>query len=137
MKIGEAKIDPVKFEQGAWVDNIPEMGDLRLKVRGINNVSWRRLQNTLLAAVPRAKRVGGRIDPDEMDRITATCLRETCLLDWENLENDDGSPLPYSKEVAGKLLTDPATMRFRDAISWAASTVADDDAENVKDVVGN
>lgn len=137
MKISDVKIDATKFEHGAWVDNIPEMGNLRLKVRGINNASWRRLQATMIAAVPRAKKIGGRIDPEEQDRITATCLRKACLLDWENLENDDGAPIPYSDEVAGKLLTDPATQRFRDAVSWAANTVADEDAEAVKGTVGN
>ena len=31
---------------------------------------------------------GGRIDPDEQDRITAICLRDTCLLDWDHLEDE-------------------------------------------------
>lgn len=137
MKISEIKIDAQKFEQGAWVDNIPGMGDLRLKVRGVNNASWRKLQATLIAAVPRGKRVGGRIDPAEQDRITAVCLRDACLLDWDKLENDDGSAIPYAKEVAGKLLSDPATQMFRDAVSWAAGMVAENDGAAVEEVAGN
>ena len=137
MTISDAKIDAVKFEQGAWGENIPEMGNLRLKVRGIGNASWRKLQATLLAAVPRAKKIGGRIDPEEQDKITNVCLREACLLDWENMEDDDGKPLEYSKALAGKLIDDPESMRFRDAVSWAASVVADIDAAATKEVVGN
>lgn len=137
MKLNDAKIDAVKFEQGAWVDNIPEMGDLRLKVRGINNADWRRLQQTLYEAVPRNKRIGGRIDPDEQDRITTSCLLSACLIDWENVEDDDGQPLAYSKTAATKLLNDPAMRRFRDSVVWAANVVGEQGAEDRAVIAGN
>ena len=137
MKLSDLKIDPIKFEQGAWVDNIPQLGDIRLKVRGINNADWRRLQTRLIEAVPRAKRPNGRVDPGEMDRITTSCLVNTCLLDWDGLLDDEDQPLPYSKAAADKLLNDPAMRRFRDAVAWAAERVSDIDAEDRKEVVGN
>jgi hypothetical protein len=42
MKLSASKIDPVKQEEGAWVGEkygtpIPEMGELCLKTRGVNN----------------------------------------------------------------------------------------------------
>jgi hypothetical protein len=137
MKLSELKIDATAFEEGGWVDNIPGMGNLRLRVRGINNAAWRRLQSKLIEATPRAKKNGGRVDPDEMDRITNVCLRETCLLDWEGLEDDAGQPIPFSKPAAGKILDDPELREFRDGVAWAASVVAQRDQENTADVVGN
>lgn len=125
MKMSELKIDTAKVEQGDWVDKIPEMQGLRLKVRGSNNKDWRRLQGRLLDAVPRKKRVGGRLDPDEQDRITSTLLLSACLLDWDGLEGDDGQPLPYSKEKANEFLTDPQYGKFREAVVWAATVVAE------------
>jgi hypothetical protein len=142
MKLNDAKIDAVKFEQGAWVGEkydtpIPEMGDLCLKVRGINNADWRRLQQKLYEAVPRSKRIGGRIDPDEMDRITTSCLLSACLIAWENVEGDDGQPLEYSKPAATKILNDPEMRRFREAVVWAANVVGEQSAEDNKEIVGN
>lgn len=125
MDMQGVKVDPVKIEQGAWVDNIPDMGDLRLQVRGANNADWRRLQARLIAAVPRNKRVGGRIDPDESDRITSILIRDAGLTGWENV-TDGGAAVAYSKDVANTYLTDPAFRAFRDAALWACTIVGDD-----------
>lgn len=142
MRIGETAVDVVKMEDGAWVGEkygtpIPEMGNLCLKVRGSNNKAWRKLAGRLVDGVPRSKRVAGRIAPDEMDRISAICLRDAGLLDWEFMEGDDDKPLAYSKEQAGAFLTDPQYVKFRDAVQWACNIVAekdqaetDDDAKN-------
>lgn len=137
MKLSGLKVNLQALEQGAWVDNIPEMEGLRLKVRGVGNKDWRKLQSRLLDSVPRKKRVGGRLDPDEQDRISTTLLRDTGLVDWDGLEDDDGKPLPYSKETAGKLLADPEMTRFRDGVLWACTMVAEQDAEHIEDAAKN
>lgn len=137
MKMSDMALDPVRLEEGAWIDDIPEMEGLRLKVRGSNNADWRRLQSRLIEAVPRKKRIGGRLDPDEQDRIMSSCLLNCCLLDWDGLEDDDGKPLPYNKQMAQKLLTDPQYRRFRDGVVWAASIVGDNLGADQDDVSGN
>lgn len=137
MKITELAVDADRAENGAWVDDIPEVQGLRLKVRGSNNADWRRLQARLMDAVPRKKRIGGRLDPDEQDSIISRCLINCCLLDWQGLENDDGSELPYSKQMAEKLLTDPQYRRFRDSVIWAASVVADNTETDKEEIAGN
>lgn len=137
MRLGEQKIDPIKLEQGDWVENIPEMGDLRLKVRGARNKDWVRMQGVLSDAVPRNRKIGGRPIPAEMDRIMTALLRETCLLDWGGLEGDDGAAIPYSKDKANELLSDPQYRNFRDAVIWASSVVADVHAADVEEVAKN
>jgi hypothetical protein len=132
MKLSDLKVDAVKVEQGAWVENIPDMGDLRLKVRGVNNADWRRLQSSLIQAVPRGKRANGRIDPEEQDRITSICLQNASLLDWQNLHGDDGEPLPFSKEMARELLTKPEFRAFRDAVLYAATIVGEWSSEEIE-----
>ncbi|GEP05562.1 hypothetical protein [Methylobacterium oxalidis] len=130
MKLSAIKVDSARLGQGRWIGEIPEMGDLRLRVRGIGNTEYRRLQSKLFDAVPRSKRVHGRIDPDEVDRITAQCLLDTVLLDWEGLTADDGATIPYSRDLAEQYLTDPDFARFRQAVSWAATVAADEVAGN-------
>ncbi len=137
MKMSELAIDSARLETGAWVDDIPEMEGLRLRVRGSNNADWRRLQTKLIEAVPRKQRLGGRLDPDTQDRITSSLLLNTCLLDWEGLEGDDGQPVPYDKKMAEKLITDPQYRRFREAVVWAASVVAEQTDIDMKDAEGN
>lgn len=136
MDMNSRKIDPEKLEQGAWVESIPEWGDLRLKVRGIGNSDFRRLQSTLFESIPRQKRVRGSIDPDEQDRITATCLFNTVLIDWDNLQ-ENGEAVPYSKEAAKRYLFDPEFVEFRAAVSWAASVVSERGEDSAEDALGN
>lgn len=137
MKLTELAVDADRAENGAWIGDIPEMEGLRLKVRGNMNADWRRLQARLLDTVPRKKRLGGRVDPDEMDRIIGSCLLNACLLDWEGLEDEDGKPIPYSKQFAQKLLTEPEYRRFRDGVSWASQMIAETTEADREDAVGN
>jgi hypothetical protein len=137
MKLTELAVDNDRAENGAWVDDIPELQGLRLKVRSSQNADWRRLQAKLMDAVPRKKRMGGRMDPDEMDRIMGSCLLNCCLLDWEGLEDDEDKPIPFSKQMAQKLLTEPEYRRFRDGVIWAASVVADNTETEREDVAKN
>lgn len=129
MLLSDIKRDVAAIEQGQWVDGIPDMGTLRLKVRGADNSDWRRLMSKLTQAVPRSKLVNGRLAPDDVDRITGLCLLNAGVIDWDGLEGPDGAPLAYSKAQADLLLTDPAYADFRNAALWAASMVGKQQAE--------
>ena len=137
MKISDLAVDPDRQENGAWVDDIPDVQGLRLKVRGAWNSDWRRLYQRLYDAVPRKKKAGGRLDPDENDAILTKCLLNCCLLDWDGLEDKEGKPIPYSKEKAHEYLTDPGLRRFRESVAWAANIVADVNDGDEKDASGN
>lgn len=147
MKLSETKVNPETIEQGAWIGEkygtpIPDMGDLCLKVRGLNNKDYRKLQGRLFDAVPRKERVRGRLSPAQQDRITGVCLRDACLLGWENVEGDgvigeDGKPVEFSKKIADQLLTDPKYRRFYDAVIWAGSVVGEQESAEIEEAAGN
>lgn len=137
MKLTDLAVDTDRAEKGAWVDDIPEMQGLRLKVRGSSNADWRRLVAKLTEAVPRKKRLGGRVDPEEQDAIISKCLLNCCLLDWAGLEDDEGKEIPFGKEMAKKLLTDPEYRRFRDSVIWAASIVGENIEVTQEEIAGN
>jgi hypothetical protein len=118
MKLSDRKIDLKKREDGAWVSDIPEFMDLELKVRGSGNKDWARMEQKLIAAVPRQRRVNG-LEPEDRLRINAILVRDTSLLDWRGIENGTGEPLPYSKEAANSYLTDPEYEAFVWACVWA------------------
>lgn len=124
MKLSERKIDPKKREEGAWMTDIPEWEGLRLKVRGIDNKDWARMEQKLINAVPRQRRMNG-LDPADRERINGILLRDTALLDWGGVEDDAGNPEPYSKELANKYLTTTEYEPFRRAVMWACTMVAE------------
>jgi hypothetical protein len=138
VKLKSLKIDSAAVEGGRWVEQIPGAGNLRLRVRGVGNAAYRALMDKLVDAVPREKRLRG-LDVADRDRITAECFVETILLDWDNLYADDAETekVPYSKELASQLLTDPDYIRFYDAVQWAANLVANDSEADLKEAEGN
>lgn len=136
MKVGDRKIDVTMREVGAWVDNIPEWQDLKLKVRGVGNKDWARLEAKLINAVPRKRRLNG-LDPEDRDRINGILLRDAALLDWSGIEDDAGKPEPYSKEAANKYLTQPEFEQFRQAVLWAAIVVAEEGHAEIEQDAGN
>jgi hypothetical protein len=134
MKISELEVDQKIVEEGHWVSNIPELTGVRLKVRGSNNKDWRRMAQRLINAVPRKLRANGMLDPDEADKISATILLNTGLLDWEGIENDDGTPIPYDKKKAAQYLTGE---RFRAGVQFACDQVAQGIEDEVEEIAGN
>lgn len=136
MDLNQLKVDANKVEEGEWIGDLPDVGDLRLKVRGLGNRDYRRLMNRLAEAVPRQKKQRGRIDPDEMDKITNKCLLETVLLDWENL-SQGGQQIPFSKDLAKQLLEDRNFERFRNAVLTAANQVGEATLEELEEAAGN
>ena len=58
------------------------------------------------------------------------------LIDWDGL-SINGTPQPYTKELARELLTNRRWVRFADAVAWAAGVVADEDAADLEADAGN
>jgi hypothetical protein len=135
VSLSKLRAEQARVVRGAWVNGVSHgLGDdVRLLVRGRWNPDFRALHAKLQAAVPNSKKVrtefGLEISPAESDRIITECLCEA-LLGWEGLrETDDGEPIPYSKEKARELLTDPDLVPFRDAVLVATMQVAKEGKE--------
>lgn len=129
MKMNALKTNAEAADSGRWVGDLPGLGDIKVFVRGTNNPDYRRRQQAMFRALPPNKRKKGIIDPVELDRITGVCLLDHALLDWTNVEDDDGKAIPFSKEAAEAFLTDPAYAAFRDGVLVAANTVDEEDGE--------
>ncbi len=141
VKLSDIKIDAAAVEQGEWIGAaygtpIPDMDDLALKVRGLGNSDFRRLQSRLFDAVPRGQRSNGRLTPAAGERVLVQCLIDTVLMDWDGVIGDAG-PLAYSKELARDILGNPDLKPFRDAVMWAATQVGEQRAADVEDIAKN
>lgn len=141
MKLKNLKVNSARAQTGDWVGDLPGMDDLRLKVRGFSNADFGAVTSREVSKVSREQREGGRRDgaplPHVREQIMARAMVETILLDWDGLTDDDGTPIPYSKEAATKLLSDPDCRPFRDAVSLAAARVEEFAEEQVEAAAGN
>lgn len=140
MKLSALKVDTTNT-QGRWIDKIPGVGDLRLKVRPAGNADHRRRLDELTRAVPRSERLRG-LAPAMQAEVEAEAILDAVLFGWENMEGDgtvgaSDQPLPFDRETAKILLTDPAYQMFRDAVDWAANAVAVDAGQDRQDDEGN
>lgn len=137
MDINLMKIDLDKVENGQWVENIPEAGDLRVKVRGFNCIAYGNAVLKKRQNIPRGEReADGSLSAELEYKITSEALAEVILLDWDCLKSK-GSALPYSKELATQMLTDRSYQPFRSAVMWAAAFVGDAAAAVQEEVLGN
>lgn len=136
MKLSKIAVNAEAIEAGRWVSVDHILTGVRLKVRGIDNTDCRRLRNKLVAEVPRVERIKG-LDTATADAINARLVAETVLVDWGGLEDEDGSPLPFTKARALEILSDPALIVFRGAVEWAAGVVGEDEIAEAEDASKN
>lgn len=137
MDIKNLKRDLAASQEGQWVGDIPEMGQLRLKVRGDNGARVAEVRTRKIRAVSRDKRDrSGNPIFSELLRITAELLHEEILLDWDGL-TDGGKPVKYDADLAKEWLTNPEYQDFAEAVAWASKVVANGNDRTAEEVEGN
>lgn len=137
MDIQDLRKDVAASTEGQWVDEIPGMGELRLRVRGENSPKVAALRARKLRAVPKNKRDrSGAPAFEEMMRVTSEVLHEAVLLDWDGLTNG-GDPVAYDADLAKGWLSNPDFQQFADAVAWASQAVANGEAEAAEELAGN
>lgn len=124
MRISAIKVDSALAEAGDWVENIPDLPGIRIKARGTNNTDYRILEGRLVREIPRGERAEG-VSPADQDRIAGRLLLETVVLDVEGLtEDDDITPVRYTRELGATLLLDPDFKVFQAGCAYAGAIVA-------------
>lgn len=94
-------------QEGVWFD-VAENSDkticrVRLRRSGRSNRDWVTAFRDRTSAVDMEV-----ISSDEDEQITADVFVTACVVDWENMQpEDDGNPIPFSKEAAMELLSNP------------------------------
>lgn len=123
MDLSNLKRDSGQIEAGRWVEDIPGMDDLRLRVRGLTSPTVTALRARKMRKVGKSGRnPDGTLKPEVELHIFGEVLFETVLLDWDGL-TDNGKPIPFDKDLAKQWLSSPDYMPFADAVTWAAQVV--------------
>lgn len=136
----------IELNDGEWVDDIPTLEGVRLKVRSVH------YKPAKVAISGTARRNGKKLRTDEglvsYQVQIGKPLAEHILVDWDLSKAEgftaltkDGKPLPFSKENALMVLTVDDALGIGDAyragVEWASDRVAERIAERAKEVAGN
>lgn len=137
MDIKSLFADHKNIQNGVWVKDIPDFGEVHLKVRGLRSPQYREALDRANRAVPRNKRdVDGTPFLSERHRIAAQLMYEVVLLDWRGLTHE-GVEVPYTRDLAKEWCTNPDYAQFADAVAYSAQLVDRGYAEELAEVVGN
>ncbi len=115
-KLSAIRTDTGKENDGVWIPF--ELG-IELKIARWNNPKFKALQDTL---TDRRKVLLDKVFlPEEaaLD-VEKEAVAQTILLDWRNVEGEDGQPLAYSAEAAVKLFKDPEYKDLYTFVRWSA-----------------
>lgn len=123
MDISKLKKDTDAIDQGVWVGDIPGMGDLRLRVRGMTSPLVRETRaKKERAAEPEERMRDGSLTGEAGMRILGEVAAEAVLLDWDKL-TDNGNPVKFNAALAREWCTNRQFESFLDAVVWAARNV--------------
>lgn len=137
MEIKDLFVSHKTVESGAWVGDIPDLGEVRLKVRGLRSPQYREALERETRKVPRKMQdSNGAPLLSERLRIASKLMHEVVLLDWDGLTNE-GKPVPYDKALAKEWCTNPDYGHFAEAVAYAASKVDQGRADTEEEVAGN
>lgn len=137
MDIKDIKKNAAEITGGQWVGDIPDMGDLRLRVRGLSSPQVIAIRSRKERAVPRKERLrDGSLRPETGLRISGEVLHEAVLLDWSGLTSD-GKPVKYDAALAAEWCTNPDYQDFASAVAWSAMVVDRGDADRTEELAGN
>ena len=102
-KLSLVKTDPEREIDGVWVTY--EL-DIELKIARIGNTAFDDLVRTL--SEPHLKGIRNkRLKPEQLEAITKKAAAETLLVDWKNIEGEDGKKIKYSSKKALEFFDDP------------------------------
>lgn len=126
MDISNLKRSTATVEAGDWVDGIPQMGELRLRVRGLNSAQYKAILARKQRAVPKDQRErDNSIKEDVLHGLRGEALHEAILLDWAGLTSNN-EPVKYDPGLALSWLIDPEFEDFQFAVLYAAGVVGKD-----------
>ncbi|KKC39505.1 hypothetical protein WH87_04730 [Devosia epidermidihirudinis] len=137
MEISGLKRDSAAIAAGQWVGDIPGLGDVRLRVRGLSSPVVVAVRSRRERKVPRDQRErDGSLTAEVGLVVFGEVLHEAVLLDWQGL-TDGGKPVPFDADLAKTWLTDPDFAFFADAVVYAAQIVDKGNADTQEQLEGN
>ena len=111
-KLSQIRSDTEKTSEGIWLEFAV---GIRLKVARLHNPAYSKYLTTLQKPYTRQIRAG-ILDADVAGELVRKAVARHILVGWENIEDEQGKPIPYSAEKALEFLSDPALSEMYDFV---------------------
>jgi len=92
-------------EEGIRLEPMPGIFFTVKRAGGSNKAFSEATQKKLRPYINKYK-AGKNLPQDIIDTVNQEAFVDHCLISWENVTYRDGTPMPYTKEAAKKLLAD-------------------------------
>jgi len=132
-KITEIMSDMEKVEKGVWVDYA---AGIKLCIASINNTQYKKARSRLLKPYLRQVRAKA-MNAEEILDILKPAAAKYLLIDWKNIEDEEGNLVEYSYEKALEFFKEPA---LSDLYNFVLETAGENEVyrqELVEDAEGN
>jgi hypothetical protein len=137
VKLSSLKADLDKERKGTWqqaLSVIPDP-DVKFLVSSIHLPAYSTARNIAYQRLARIHK--GNVPDEALVVEVGRLFAEHILHDWQGLADDDGKPIPYSKDLALRLLTDPANRELVRAVEQCAGEAARIDVQFVEEEIKN
>lgn len=102
-KLSSLRIDAGKDLEGVWTSYAV---GIELKIARLGNPNYRAYMRKI-GRPHKAQLRHGLMDDDKLEMLSKEALAHTVLLDWRNVEDDNGTPIQYTPERGLELFEDP------------------------------
>lgn len=130
VRLSALETDKTRENEGVWT-TLPN--GVRLKVGRSGSERWKEEYAKIHREGTRGYRQG-KVPDELLEKVVMEAMARTILLGWENIEDDDGQPIPYSLENARKLL---AVREIRDDVTALSQENELFRAVQIEDITGN
>lgn len=115
-KIKEQYATDLKAEtEGVWFP-LAMFNGVKVKVARAGNPNYKKVLRKLYKPYTKTMRKGVDLAPEVEERIQTDLLVDTLLLDWRGMPGENGEEVPFSKDLARELVTDPELKELREEI---------------------
>lgn len=109
------------FDNGAWVGDIPEAGNVKLKVRAIGSPVVQRAINAKREKM-RAENKGDELTQDQSTQALYEVLAEVAIEDWSGLTSG-AEELKFDRKLVVGWAKDRTGIKFMEMVFYASRQV--------------
>lgn len=122
----QIRLDVDAMDQGVWSTFYTDpktKKSIQVKIISSSSVAFSRcISKMTKARAQDIKRLGGNLPAEEIENIQREAIGSVLIADWSGIEEDDGTPIPFSREKAIEFMTDRTYTEFYE---WVSNVAAD------------
>lgn len=117
-KLSNIAIDMKKSIDGIW---IPFAAGIEFKIARMNNPEHTAYLKKITE--PSEIKLKSKINKNLINELTTQSIAKCILVDWKNIEDDQGNPIPYSFEKALEILKNPQYVEILNFVAAMAASI--------------